>query len=107
MTTPLPKVCAGGGHLPAIRHPTHNLALGVPPPPCLGRRAHRQWYCLDRPWRRYPLVRWERREDVRVDGVAAGAGGGTVLVRLLAADHRSLHISPSLSLRCSHWSVGC
>ena len=25
---------------PAIRHATHNLAVGVPPPPCLGTRAH-------------------------------------------------------------------
>src|ERR1035437_148089 len=75
------------GISPAIRHATHNLAMGVPPPPCLGRRAHCQWYRLGRPWRRYALVRWERLEDVRVDDGVPGPGGGTVLVRLLGADH--------------------
>ena len=40
-------------------------------------------------------------EDVRVDNGVPGPGSGTVLVRLLGADHRSLPICPNLSLRCS------
>src|SRR5258708_11590589 len=107
MTTLLRVVCARGGHLPAVRHAAHNLAMGVPPPPCLGRCAHCQWYRLGRPWRRYALLRWERLEDVRVDDGVPGPGGGAVLVRLLGAGHRPLRISPNLSLCVSHWPVGC
>ena len=55
MTTPLRKACAGVDISPAIRHATHNLAMGVPPPPCLGRRAHCPWHRLGRPLHRYAL----------------------------------------------------
>src|ERR1700722_11309613 len=76
--------------------------MGVPPPPGLGTCAHRRWHYLGRPWRRHALVRRERPEDVRLDSVLAGPGGGTVLVRLLGADHHSLRICLNLSLRYSH-----
>src|ERR1700691_2022677 len=85
-----------------IPHAARNVDVGVPALPCMGRRAHRRWYRPGRPGRRYALVRRERREDVRVDSVLAGPGGGTVLVRLLGADHHSLRICLNLSLRYSH-----
>src|ERR1035438_7165456 len=70
---------------PAIRHAAHNLAIGVPPPPCLVRRAHYQWYRLGRPGRRYALLRRKRLEDVRVDDGVPRGGGGKLGVRLLGA----------------------
>jgi hypothetical protein len=49
----------------AIRHATHRLTMGVPLVPCLGRRAHRQWNRLDRPWRRQAVL---RRNDSKMYG---------------------------------------
>src|SRR5450755_2873349 len=62
------------------------LALGVPSPPCLGRRAHGRWSRPGRPWRRYALLRRERPEDVRVDDGVPGGGGSRIGVRLLGAE---------------------
>jgi hypothetical protein len=94
------------GISPAIRHATHNLAMGVPPPPWLGRRAHYRWYRLGRPWRRYAHWGFLFTEGCRV-GDAVPGGGGEHLLRRLGAGYRSFRICPNLSLRYSHWSGGC
>ena len=56
---------------------------------------------VGRPWRRYPLLRRERLEGVRLDASVPGSGGGTLRVRLLGPGDRSLRSCLNLSLRCS------
>src|SRR6266566_8242297 len=102
----------GQHHTLAVPHETHDVAMGVPPPPCRCERALccRRLYARPRP--RFALSRssrgnWPRSAQMlRVGSVVPGACAVAILWRLYGDEDGPLRTSPNLSLRYSHGPDG-
>jgi hypothetical protein len=95
----------GQHHALAVPHETHDVAMGVPPPPCRCERALccRRLYARPRP--RFALSgssggNWPRSAQMlRVGSVVPGGCGVAILWRLYGDEDGPLRTSPNLSLR--------
>src|SRR6266566_4021135 len=95
----------GQHHTLAVPHETHDVAMGVPPPPCRCERALCCRWLYSRPRPRFALSgssggNWPRSAHMlRVGSVVPGACGVAILWRLYGDEDGPLRTSPNLSLR--------